>query len=220
MEPRFTRGEYWLLEKVVEDEFAIGALIMREPVFFGKKEWHGLTRASLVESLYRLLSSGLIYAKSEVDGFISTSEEIERALNEPKSRGYAPFDTKEPTSYGLTAEGGAQWEAFATPDWQAYIKDGFHWPDGSKYGMWEVICADKKHLGSYYRSFCFHRQIEASLESMEWDYIAPWQATYWKQLEGAYRLRFYYQDKRDAENVERFSPPPLAYFHDILRILS
>ena len=30
MEPRFTRGEYWLLENVVEDEFAIGALIDNE----------------------------------------------------------------------------------------------------------------------------------------------------------------------------------------------
>ena len=220
MEPRFTRGEYWLLENVVEDEFAIGALIKREPVFFGKKEWHGLTRTSLVESLYQLLASGLIYAKNEVDGFISTSEEIERALNEPKSRGYPPFDTKKPTSYGLTEEGGAQWEAFATPDWQAYLKDGFHWPDGGECAMWEVICADKKNLRSYYRSFCFHRQIEVSLESMEWDYVAPWQATYWKQLEGAYRLRFYYQDKRDDENFEPFPPAPLEYFHDILRILS
>ena len=30
MEPRFTRGEYWLLENVVENECAIGALIDSE----------------------------------------------------------------------------------------------------------------------------------------------------------------------------------------------
>ncbi len=217
MEPRFTRGEYWLLENVVEDEFAIGALLRSESEFFNIKG-HGLTRASLGETLYRLLSSGLIYAENEVDGFISTSEEIERALNEPESRGYAPFDDKKPTSYGLTAEGGAQWEAFAAPDWRVYIKDGFYWPKGSKCGMWEVICADKRQLGSYYRSFCFYRQVEASLESMEWDYITPWQATYWKQLEGAYRLRFHYQDKGDGEDVRPFPPPPLEDFHEILRV--
>ncbi|MDE0683831.1 MAG: hypothetical protein OXI63_13015 [Candidatus Poribacteria bacterium] len=217
MEPRFTRGEYWLLENVVEDEFAIGALFRTESEFFNIKG-HGLTRASLGETLYRLLSSGLIYAENEVDGFISTSEEIERALNEPKSRGYAPFDDQKPTSYGLTEEGGAQWEAFAAPDWRVYIKDGFHWPKGSKYGMWEVICADKQQLRSYYRSFCFYRQVEVSLESMEWDYIAPWQATYWKQLEEAYRLRFHYQDKRNDEDPKPFPPPPLEDFHEILRV--
>ena len=217
MEPRFTRGEYWLLENVVEDESAICALVRSESEFFNIKG-HGLTRTPLVETLYRLLSSGLIYAKNEVDGFISTSEEIERALNEPKSRGYAPFDNKKRTSYGLTEEGGAQWEAFAALDWQSYIKANFYWPKGSERGMWEVICADKRQLGLYYRSFCFYRQVEASLESMEWDYIAPWQATYWKQLEGAYRLRFDYQEKRDDENPKPRPLPPLEDFHDILRV--
>ena len=217
MEPRFTRGEYWLLENVVEEEFAICELVRSESEFFNIKG-HGLTRTPLVETLYRLLSAGLIYAENEVDGPISTSEEIERALNEPKSRGYAPFDNDKPTFYGLTEEGGAQWEAFAAPDWQSYIKADFYWPKGSECGMWEVICADKRRLGLYYRSFCFYRQVEASLESMEWDYIAPWQATYWKQLEGAYRLRFYYQEKRDGENPKPHPLPPLENFHDILRV--
>ena len=214
MEPRFTRGEYWLLENVVEDAFAICALIRRESKFFGRK-WHGLTRPSLVESLHRLLASGLIYAKNEATGFISTSEEIERALNEPKSRGYAPFDKKKPTSYGLTQEGGAQWEAFAAPDWQKYIEAGFHLPADSEHRMWEVICADKERIGFYYKSFCFHRQIEVSLESIEWDYITPWQATYWKQLEGAYRLRFYYRDTREDEGFKPSPPVPLEDFHNI-----
>ena len=219
MEPRFTRGEYWLLETVVEEEFAIGALIKSKFGFLDDEKWHGLTRPSLVKALHRLLASGLIYAKNEVDGFISTSEEIEQALNEPKSRGYAPFDTKKPTSYGLTQEGGAQWEAFTAPDWEKYIKADFYWPDDRKYRMWEVICADKNWVGHYYKSFCFHRQIEVSLESIEWDYIAPWQATYWKQLEGAYRLRFHYQDKSKDEDFGPPSPLTPEYLQSGWRVL-
>ena len=82
MEPRFTRGEYWLLETVVERELeVVRSLPANLNRFLGKKG-HGLTRASLVETLHRLLSSGLIYAKNEKTGFISTKEHIERALEE------------------------------------------------------------------------------------------------------------------------------------------
>ena len=221
MEPRFTRGEYWLLDNVVEAEFAICKLTDNrntsvEPGFFDEKG-HGLTHALLLEALHRLLASGLIYAKNEGDGSISTAEGIERALNETISRNYAPFDMGKPTFYGLTQKGGAQWEAFTVPRWQKYIAADFHWPDDSKKAMWEVICADKNWIGRYYESFCFHRQIEVSLESIEWEYIAPWQATYWKQLEGAYRLRFHYQDKKKDEN---FPPPrlwPPETFHSAWR---
>ncbi|MCG9134202.1 hypothetical protein J5I95_21285 [Candidatus Poribacteria bacterium] len=212
MEPRFTRGEYWLLEIAVEHEWSISGLIDNELELHLNKQRHGLTRASLLESLYRLLSSGLIYAKSEVDGFISTYEQIECALNEPPG-GIFPAGVEKYTSYGLTAEGGAQWEAFAAPDWQSYIKVGSQVPDGSECGMWEVICADKGQLESHFKSIYFHCPIEMSLASVEWNYIAPWQATYWKQLEGAYSVRFQARDKNE-EKAEPSPPPSLEYFYD------
>ena len=106
MEPRFTRGEYWLLEIAVEHEWSISGLIDSELELHLNKKGHGLTRASLLENLYRLLSSGLIYAKNEVDGFISTYEQIECALNEPPG-GIFPAGEKKYTSYGLTPDGGA-----------------------------------------------------------------------------------------------------------------
>ena len=93
-------------------------------------------------------------------------------------------------SYGLTEKGGVQWEAFAAPDWQRYIRENFQVPDGSENGIWEVMCACKSSLENYFESIYFHYPIEMSLASVVWDYIAPWQATYWKQLDGAYRLRF------------------------------
>jgi hypothetical protein len=167
----------------------------------------------LLESLYRLLSSGLIYAKNEAIGSISTHEQIELALDEMKSRDIDAVGKEKLTFYGLTAEGGAQWEAFAAPDWQRYIKVDSRVPDGSGYGMWEVICAAKGRLESYFKSMYFHYPIEMSLASVEWNYIAPWQATYWKQLEGAYSVRFQARDKNE-ENPEPSPPPSLEYFYD------
>ena len=79
MEPRFTRSEYWLLETVVEHELEIFALVDDDLELHLNKKGHELTRTSLVETFHQLLSLGLIYAKNEVDGFISTSEQIKRA---------------------------------------------------------------------------------------------------------------------------------------------
>ena len=214
MEPRFTRGEYWLLETVVEYEWTICGLMGSDLELHLNKKGHGLTRALLLENLYRLLSSGLIYAKNEVDGFISTYEQIEAALNEPPGQ-IVLAGQKKYTSYGLTREGGAQWEAFAAPDWEKYVEMAETFSDEDEFEdeIWEVICADKDWLERVYQSICFHHQIEVSLESIEWDYIAPWDVTYWKQLEGAHRLRFQARDKFEAENIKpspRLSP---EYFH-------
>ena len=48
MELRFTRGEYWLLENVVEHEFEVGALIWSDLELFLNKTGHGLTRKSMM----------------------------------------------------------------------------------------------------------------------------------------------------------------------------
>ena len=215
MEPRFTRGEYWLLEIAVEHEWHISELIDSELELHLNKKGHGLTRASLLNSLYRLLSSGLIYAKNEVDGFISTYEQIECALNEPPGE-IAPAGEEKYTSYGLTQEGGAQWEAFAAPDWEKYVESSvFSDADESENEIWEVMCADKEWLEKYFDSMCFHQQLEVSVESVAWDYAAPWEVTYWKQLEGAHILRFQAQDKSEAEDYERSPPPSPEWYRSV-----
>lgn len=211
MEPRFTRGEYWLLENVVEQEFAVGALVGSELEFRINKTEHGLTRTALLETLHGLISSGLIYAKNEMDGLISTYEQIERALNEPTGR-IVHIEPKKRTSYGLTQEGGTQWEAFAAPDWQKYIDAGFQWPAESQHRIWVAICGDKAWLERYYDSMCFHRRPEVVLASVEWDHIAPWQATYWKQLDGGHRVRFQAQYKGADADSEPYPPPDTEYF--------
>ena len=247
MEPRFTRGEYWLLETVVESELEVCALLDSELESFLGKKGHGLTRASLVEMLHRLLSSGLIYAKNEKTGFISTKEHIERALeervpwdthhvfmtpdgdieitpDESKPPRTEPVDVRKITYYGLTQEGGAQWEAFAAPDWEKYIARSFQ-TDEDEYEMWELICGDKNWrfadkdcldprqnwLEEYIESMCFYSEKKVILESVEWDYVTPWEATYWKQLEGGHRVRFRCRDSSEGENFKPPLPPYAVY---------
>ena len=243
MEPRFTRGEYWLLETAVTCEWDIPILIESDLELHVNKKGHGLTRNALIETLHRLLSSGLIYAENRVDfsdeatavistkeqiepsqvydwiqenaTVISTKEQIELVLDERKSWSGVPVEERKVTFYGLTQEGGAQWEAFAAPDWQKYIDVSCHFSDGYEYGMWELICADKARLERYFESMCFYDPHEVVLESVERDYIAPWQATYWKQLEGAHRIRFREPDEREQENLLQLSPPSfpdMGYF--------
>ena len=232
MEPRFTRGEYWLLETVVEHELEVCALIDDDLELHLNKKGHGLTRASLVETFYQSLSSGLIYANSKMGGAISTKEQIELALeqrvpwdthhvfiatdgdieiapDESKPPRTEPVDVRKITSYGLTQEGGAQWEAFAAPDWQKYIARSIQPEDEEgEYEMWELTCGDKNWLEAYIESMCFYHQMEVILESVEWDYVTPWQATYWKRLDGGHRVRCRCRDKSERENVE---PSPYAF---------
>ncbi|RKU19974.1 hypothetical protein C6503_06825 [Candidatus Poribacteria bacterium] len=223
MEPRFTRGEYWLLETVVEHELEICALVDDDLELHLNKKGHGLTRASLVETFYRLLSLGLIYAKNEEMGFILTAEQIELALDEPKRWVGVPVDEREVTYYGLTQEGGAQWEAFAAPDWEKYITASFQLTDNGEYEIWELICgnkdwgnwgkADKNWLEAYIESMCFYNQKELFLASIAWDSVTPWQATYWKQLDGGHRVRFRCQDKNGEGNFKPPYPPWGRYFY-------
>ncbi len=223
MEPRFTRGEYWILETAVEHLFPVSALSDSDSdlELLLNKKGHGLTRTALVETLHRLLSSGLIYAESRVDfsdeavAVISTKEQIELALDEPESWRGVPVAERKITYYGLTQEGGAQWEAFAAPDWQKYIEAGFQLSDDSEYIMWEMICADKARLERYFESHCFYDPDEVVLESVERDYIAPWDATYWKQLDGAHRIRFREPDENEKENLGVSPPwfPDMGYFN-------
>ncbi len=239
MEPRFTRGEYWLLETVVKREFEVCALMESDLESFLSKKRHGLTRASLVATLHRLLSSGLIYAKSEVKGFISTVEHIELALeervpwdthhvfisadgdielapDESKPPHPEPVDVRKITYYGLTQEGGAQWEAFAAPDWQKYIGVGSQFLDAEgEYKIWEVICEDEDWLEMYLDSLCFYNQLEVASASISWDYVAPWQAMYWKQLDGGHRVRFQARNKNEDEDSEPFPPPDDQYFERV-----
>ena len=219
MEPRFTRGEYWLLETAVEFQFPVRDLMANNlEEILNNKKGHGLTRTALIETLHRLISWGLISAKNEVDAPISTPEEVERAVDEPRWSIGSGVDWRTITRYELTQQGGTQWEAFAAPDWQKYIRTSRHLsddPDHSNPSIRETICADKALLEEYFKSKCFYDPMHVSLGTEEWDYIAPWDVTYWKQLEGAHRVRFQARDMTEARNVERYLLPKPEWYYSL-----
>ena len=218
MEPRFTRGEYWLLDTVVEFRFPISSLMADNLEENLNKKGHGLTRDTLIETLHRLIAWGLISAKSEVDAPISTHPQVERALDEPRWRIGSSVDRRTITRYELTQEGGAHWEAFAAPDWQRYIYTSLHLPDDpdpSDPVIREVMCADKGLLERYFNSKCFYDADDVSLATVEWDYIAPWDVTYWKQLEGAHRVRFHSPDRTEIQNAQRYPLPKPEWYRSL-----
>lgn len=184
MTPSFTRGEYWLLEAAVQYRLPIAVVASDDAdVYLNKRAGHGLTRPELCETFMNLVGRRLIEAK-ELDGpcFIPGAREV-AALIEGKGK------TGRGLWYGLTAEGGRQWEVFARPDWDHYIgvtgenmtSDG--WEDI------EYVSGDIDRLRRYY--FLAGKAMKNVDESSaRWDTVQPWQATYWKTLALGHRVRF------------------------------
>ena len=83
--PGFTRGEYWLLEEVVEAATPISWLASENLEETLNKTGHGMSRMLLVETMLGLFKEGLITAHHSnqwENCFALTSGQIESALDE------------------------------------------------------------------------------------------------------------------------------------------
>lgn len=148
----------------------------------------------LVNTLHGLFSEGLIFAHrfGRPEECIELSpEQIENALNEKRNM-------KE-HYYGLTERGGAHWEAFSSPDWENYIDASYGLQDEADIWSGELICMTKKHLEAYFRSLRYYN-YDVDENSIRWDIMKPWKATYWKQLPSGHRVRFGYREKESKED--------------------
>lgn len=185
MESRFTRGEFWLLETVVERGCPLRYL--KEPAASQalNKPGHGLDRAALLDTLERLLQMGLIGFSRVGTGGISgpfdlrlDREEIGAALDErPRAR--------DETYCGLTHDGGRQWEAFAAPNWERYFQNYVRYSRNGQRTMGVLISPDNSRVerlfaGARYMGHAVdHKHVHRRV-------LRPWRATYWKQLPLAY----------------------------------
>ncbi len=198
--PRFTRGEYWLLETVAELAVPIcwlGWEGMEEAL---NKPGHGMERPLLVYTMQKLFSDGLIVAhrfNRWDDCFDLTSEQIETALDERQN--------KKEHYYRLTAKGGKYWEAFASPNWNLYINDSYKLLEDNDIWLGELVCMTNEHLEKYFRSLRYHH-YDVDDNSIQWDVIKTWKATYWKELPKGHRIRF--RCKNKEKNIDPYVPDP------------
>lgn len=184
LEPRFTRGEYWLLETVVCAGIPLCWLAGGNLEEVLNKQSHGLDRKHLKVALNNLFTLGLIVAhRSNEEGirYTPTMEQIEAILDEPQF--------PDCTYYSLTSHGGAQWEAFAAPNWNRYIDAFYSIPEDQEAERGELVCADKE-LAERYLQGIHHSGIHIDPTTVTWEQLKPWQATYWKELPLGYRARF------------------------------
>ena len=94
-------------------------------------------------------------------------------------------------SYALTADGGRQWEALSQPDWRRYVV---------KYEMdtTRLVSGSQQHLQTYLDLYPYGNSGEILVaNSISWQSIQPWRATYWKTLPVSYSVTFQTMTTKD-----------------------
>lgn len=194
MEPKLTRGEYWLLETVVEHAVPLCFL---DPANYDRpdgieemfnKPGHGLDRPQLIEVLTRLIEHGWIETGLPGDVAATNPEVLSSALDELRPR----FSKQPCTVYRLTKQGGAVWETFAAPRWNMYLKE----EHDSNTGEGCVTCSTAWLVERYLR---YLELLGDTLNphSIRIHTFNPWQATYWKTLSQGTQARFCWEGERD-----------------------
>lgn len=177
-----TRGERWLLETAVSLRMPLGFLVHPELELLLNGPPPGLSREELLGALERLIAQGFVRAWTEARGeFIPTRAELSSGLGEPGRR-------SSPTCYCVTSEGGAAWESLASPNWSRLIDVSI---DLQSDDVFETIaiCADERWLQRYITTITSENDVEPT--SIVFDQVAPWDATYWRQLPLGHRCRFH-----------------------------
>lgn len=172
-------AEYWLLNAVVEAEYALHWLVAENLEEMFNAPGHGLRRAELIAVLTRLFQAGDLFAVERerlvpVRTLVPTPQELEAAL-------CGQLDL----TYGLTAHGGARWEAVSQPDWTHFVSVSYGSDDA------ELIGLDRQIVERYLAWQHYHwPEMVVSAATIVWDVLTPWAATYWKQLPGGHRVRY------------------------------
>lgn len=191
MEPRLSRAEYWILETVAEAQVPLHWL-GSESNFIQvlNKAGHGLDRAGIAAALEQMFEAGWLYVLAQSGReFAPTRSQIERQL---AAHDLAHDDW---VHYGLTALGGAAWEAFACPRWERFVDETFYDPDHDPQDRAVMIGADRMLVYHRFEWMCnvgFHPYcgLRPLAKSAQWETLRPWQATYWKELPWGYRLEY------------------------------
>jgi hypothetical protein len=194
MEPRLTRGEYWLLNCVVEAGCPVKFLVSDDIEELFNKRGHLMERQRLIETLCELHSRGWIKSDRGEIPVLLDSDQIEAALVEE-------FDSKRDDQgvyFRLTEEGGAAWERFAAPRWDRYLRTRLSFSKSTG-----AISGATKWRVEKYLSLVHHLGTIVDPNSIVRQVLAPYQATYWKTLPIGYRVEYRYSKHHEQRDWER-----------------
>ena len=145
-----------------------------------------LSHAETLTAANSLFQSGEILAqvyrsKAKVSDVVMTSAEIQ-----------ANLDGKLQAYYYLTPQGSSRWEALAHPNWHQYYTYLCQDYQPGEVPEYEIeIASTSRQLIEKILSVSCYVLSEVPIPGTEiWSEISPWQATYWKTLPKAYRVRY------------------------------
>ncbi len=184
----------WLLDLVAELRYPVELLtapelepaINRRAPKFSAEQWS--------ERLSELRRRGWIELRRFDDAPATITDEDLRAELSTRRHGLPDADT---IYFGLTRDGGAEWESAARPDWNRYLFSA-----AGEHEV-EIACADEARLEKFLRSpWLDWRPIGDERR----DVLSPWQATYWKTLPLGHRMRCAYGAREDlAWTAEQYT---------------
>lgn len=216
------KAVFWLLDIVVGHREPVETLLSNDPRgedrYFGEmfnRGPHGLDREGVVAALTALAEEGLILAwrasseegfdvyAAHPGGFPPTRPQIEEALRRDRSKGIEGTRLY----YGLSERGGQHWESLARPDWDRFVD---RW-EGEAGAFDESMPDDDPSADRRQRQMTSSNRLllEEHLrrdqetyrivdpETIRWETLTPWDATYWKRLPQAYRVTYSFWKEED-----------------------
>lgn len=91
--------------------------------------------------------------------------------------------------YYLTPQGGANWETIARPNWQQYLK----WSSVPGSTESTIIAQDREAISQLLQFNPYLEGKEHIPETVIWELLEPWEATYWKTLPHASKVSYQIQ---------------------------
>jgi hypothetical protein len=193
LNPSFTRSEYWLLETAVSMGIPVSPLLLSDQLELAfNKPGHGNNRSQL-EAEFKSL------AERRFIGFSDGDENRAATIKDVP----AGLDGVNELYYRLTSDGGANWEAFAAPDWNKFVKHSYSYEDGSE--CHEVVAVDKSRLRRVFDGL-HYIGVNPKPETIVWTELKPFSATYWKELPEGFRVAFRTTPRNSAFDWDAVPP--------------
>lgn len=196
---------FWILDSAIEAWYPLYWLVSPDIELAYNRPTHGLSSEALSAVLQRLFQRGDLLAEVvELPG-------VRRPIQPTRAEIGAGLARTIMIDYGLSAAGAARWEAVAQPDWRRYIYAAYtNDPDQG-----EIIAQDRALVETYLAALPYVSDTVVEPDSLIWDALEPWHATYWKTLPLGHRVRFRYSSAQATE--PRVVPPDIAAWLDQLR---